>query len=178
MHLMSAKNSELESALRDGLFSISEFLEAAGPAFSALVEQSPEAAIQMADQFGGWRIYIPISLAEGGKSPLNSVPPAIAHLVIKLYGQETLEIPQFTVLRATIRGRKAAALRRSGWLVKEIAAHLNLTERRVYQALAESAWNVPPIARQRCSEQDAYAAYVSGPSFAANRNSQSQEIFK
>lgn len=126
----------LADAYREGLISEDDLREASGEDFGLLVDVSAEAAVLLADAFGGTRVYVPASL--DGDSPLVEVLGAAARTVVELWRGSPLDVPRLARLRGVVRQRKVAALSAEGWSVSRLALHFRVTERQVYILLRRS----------------------------------------
>ena len=135
--IAQSTHDNLMTAYREGLFSDEELLSAAGGDFRALVEESPETAIRLADALSGVRLYVPARLTEDSRLR-EAVTEAEAETVISLYRTDMLHIPRFTSLRTTIRRRRIVALHQEGWSPSRLALHFQVTERQIYSILQRS----------------------------------------
>lgn len=135
--LAQTKHDDLMSAYRDGLFTESDFLEAAGKDFGALAERSIETALRMADAFSGIRLYIPMQLSDkpGAQMLKETLGEEGAQIVMSVYQGEFLPVPRLMSLRQSIQRRKVAALHADGWSATRLAQRFQRSERQIYSIL-------------------------------------------
>lgn len=93
----------------------------------------PEAAVRVARELGGRRIYL--APRPGPRNPLTRVlGKPLATAIAETLGSGDLEVPS---ARPLLNWYAARQLRREGWTTRQIARHLNLTERRIRQLVGD-----------------------------------------
>ena len=92
----------------------------------------PEAALKLAETYGGRTIYIPAR--PGGEHPISRLIGAeAAEKLAAMYGGVRLSIPKFDSVRKSLRNQEIIRERREGASVADLAARHGLTERWLYE---------------------------------------------
>ena len=128
---VQATPDSLMTAYRRFMFWDHEILELADENFAVLVKESPETAIRLADEFGGWRLWIPASLSEDTylQEALDAVD---AQIVTGLFGNSFLDVPKLWPLRRAIYQRRAiVTLREDGWTRGQLAYAFRLSRKQI-----------------------------------------------
>lgn len=95
-----------------------------------------DAALRLVEAWGGLRLYVPQALP-ADHSLVGILGPALAANMAAHFGGEPLNIPRCLHALRSMRNQRIRGARRAGATPAELARQHSLTERQVYNILAD-----------------------------------------